>query len=270
MSVIDRLPDLRAAVDPIQQFEIHPLIEWRPFGVDLSITNSTLWMFIAVTAASVFFLIASRAKAMVPGRLQSAGEVIYDFVEGMVRGAVGESGMKFFPYVFTLFLFILTVNLFGLLPTIPGAPERLHTFTPTSHLVVTFALAVVSFSIVIVYGLIKNGLGFFKLFAPSGVPLWLLPLIVAIETISFLSRPISLSIRLFANMLAGHIILKIFAIFIVSLLGAGYAVGWISIFPFLGIIAVTLLELLVAFLQAYVFAMLTCIYLSDAEHAGHH
>ncbi|MEQ8936018.1 MAG: F0F1 ATP synthase subunit A, partial [Amphiplicatus sp.] len=207
---------------------------------------------------------------LIPGPLQSTAEVFYEFVADMVRGAIGKEGMKFFPYVFTLFIFILMANLLGLLPTIPGAPHGLHTFTTTSHIIVTFALAMLTISIVIGYGLYKNGLGFFKLFVPSGVPLWLLPLIVLIEVVSFLSRPLSLGIRLFANMLAGHIILKVFAMFIVMLLGAGAAYGWISIFPFLGIVAVTLLELLVAFLQAYVFAILTCIYLNDAVHAGHH
>jgi len=259
-----------AADGPMEQFEIVPLIQ-IPYGSNLlAFTNSSLWMVISVALASVFFIMAARKRALIPGPLQSTAEVFYEFVADMVRGAIGKEGMKFFPYVFTLFIFILMANLLGLLPTIPGAPHGLHTFTTTSHIIVTFALAMLTISIVIGYGLYKNGLGFFKLFVPSGVPLWLLPLIVLIEVVSFLSRPLSLGIRLFANMLAGHIILKVFAMFIVMLLGAGAAYGWISIFPFLGIVAVTLLELLVAFLQAYVFAILTCIYLNDAVHAGHH
>ncbi|MBY0422798.1 MAG: F0F1 ATP synthase subunit A [Parvularculaceae bacterium] len=269
MNVIERIFDFSAA-GPMEQFEIVRLIHWAPFGVDLSVTNSTLWMFIGVGLASLFLLVASRGRALIPGRLQGAGEVMHDFIADMVRGAIGEDGMKFFPYVFTLFIFILFANLLGLMPAIPGAPHGLHTFTTTSHIVVTLALALLTISIVIVYGFYKNGFGFLKLFVPSGVPAWLLPLIVLIEFVSFLSRPLSLAIRLFANMLAGHVILKIFGIFITLLLAEGLTFGWISVFPFLGIVAVTLLEILVAFLQAYVFAMLTCIYLSDAEHAGHH
>jgi F-type H+-transporting ATPase subunit a len=224
-------------------------------------------MFIAVGVAVVFFVAATRARALIPGRMQSAAEVLYEFVADMVRGAIGPEGMKFFPYVFTLFIYILLANLLGLFPSIPGVS---HTFTTTSHIAVTLALALLSIFIVIVYGFYKNGVGFLKLFVPSGVPAWLLPLIVLIEFVSFLSRPLSLAIRLFANMLAGHIILKVFAGFIISLLSAGGVVGAIAIFPFLGTVAITLLEILVAFLQAYVFAILTCIYLNDAVHVGHH
>ncbi|MEZ5929615.1 MAG: F0F1 ATP synthase subunit A [Parvularculaceae bacterium] len=261
--------DLYAA-GPMEQFEIVKLIPLSLGSLDISFTNSALWMIIGVSLATAFFVFAARGRALIPGPLQSVAEIMYEFVADMVRGAIGSEGMKFFPYVFSLFIFILMSNLLGLFPTIPGAPHGLHTFTPTSHIIVTFTLAMLTISIVIVYGFYKNGLGFLKLFVPSGVPLWLLPLIVLIEFVSFLSRPLSLAIRLFANMLAGHIILKVFAGFIISLLGAGVAFGWISIFPFLGTIAITLLELLVAFLQAYVFAILTCIYLNDAVHAGHH
>ena len=255
------------AAGPMEQFEIHPLFP-LPFGnLDVSFTNSALWMWIAVGLAILFFTAATRARAMIPNRMQSIAEIIYDFVADMVRGAIGPEGMKFFPYVFTLFIYVLLANLLGLFPSIPGA---YHTFTTTSHIAVTLGLALLSISIVIIYGFYKNGLGFLKLFVPSGVPPWLLPLIVLIEFVSFLSRPLSLAIRLFANMLAGHIILKVFAGFIISLLGAGGVVSLISIFPFLGTIAITLLELLVAFLQAYVFAILTCIYLNDAVNVGHH
>ncbi|MCA8888608.1 MAG: F0F1 ATP synthase subunit A [Parvularculaceae bacterium] len=255
------------AAGPMEQFEIVRLIPLTLGDIDISFTNSALWMWISVGVAIVFFVMATRSRALIPGRLQSVAEVMYEFVADMVRGAIGQEGMKFFPYVFTLFIYILLANMLGLFPSIPGVS---HTFTTTSHIIVTLALALVSISIVIVYGFYKNGLGFLKLFVPSGVPAWLLPLIVLIEFVSFLSRPLSLAIRLFANMLAGHIILKVFAGFIISLLAAGGVVGAISIFPFLGIVAITLLEILVAFLQAYVFAILTCIYLNDAVHVGHH
>ncbi len=197
-------------------------------------------------------------------------EVLYEFVSDLVRDTIGAEGRRFFPYVFTLFIWILIANIFGLLPTIPGMPHELHTFTPTSHLIVTLALAMLTITIVIVYGFWKNGLGFLKLFWPSGLPWPMYALIPAIEVISFLSRPISLAVRLFANMFAGHIILKLFAGFVVSLLSAGGAVMVFGLAPFLGAIAVTMLEFLVAALQAYVFAVLTCIYLSDAAHAGDH
>ncbi|MEL6359640.1 MAG: F0F1 ATP synthase subunit A [Pseudomonadota bacterium] len=255
------------AAGPMEQFEIVPLIPLTLGNLDISFTNSTLWMMISIAVAVVFFLSATRSRALIPGRLQSSAEVLYEFVADMVRGAIGPEGMKFFPYVFTLFIYILLANILGLFPSIPGVS---HTFTTTSHIAVTLALALLSITIVIVYGFYKNGLGFLKLFVPSGVPAWLLPLIVLIEFVSFLSRPLSLAIRLFANMLAGHIILKVFAGFIISLLGAGIAVKWIAIFPFLGTVAITLLEILVAFLQAYVFAILTCIYLNDAVNVGHH
>ncbi|MEO0398571.1 MAG: F0F1 ATP synthase subunit A [Pseudomonadota bacterium] len=255
------------AAGPMEQFEIHSLVPLTLGSIDVSFTNSSLWMFIAFGVAVLFFAAATRSRALIPGRLQSVAELTYDFVADMVRGAIGPEGMKFFPFVFTLFIYILLANLLGLFPSIPGVT---HTFTTTSHIAVTLGLALLTISIVIIYGFMKNGLGFLKLFVPSGVPGWLLPLIVLIEFVSFLSRPLSLAIRLFANMLAGHIILKVFAGFIISLLSAGGVVSAIAIFPFLGTVAITLLEFLVAFLQAYVFAILTCIYLNDAENVGHH
>ena len=188
----------------------------------------------------------------------------------MVRDSIGQNGMKFFPYVFTLFIFILISNWLGLMPSIPGAPHELHTFTTTSHIIVTFALALLTITIVIIYGFYKNGFKFLKILLPSGTPMWLAPLMIVIETIAFLSRPISLAIRLFANMTAGHVILKVFAGFVISLLSASAAMKAASIIPFLGLIAVTMLEILVGFLQAYIFAILTCIYLGDAEHAADH
>ncbi len=255
------------AADPMEQFEIHPIVPLAFGSLDISLSNSSLWMLITVGAATAFFLAASRAQALIPGRLQSIAELTYQFVADMVRESVGSGGMKFFPYVFTLFIFILLSNWLGLFPSVPGI---YHTFTTTSHLAVTFALALLTIVIVIAYGFAKNGLKFFNILLPSGTPLWLAPLMIVIEFIAFLSRPVSLAIRLFANMTAGHVILKVFAGFVVSLLGAGAALKAVSIIPLLGIIAVTLLEVLVGFLQAYIFAILTCIYLGDAEHAADH
>ena len=263
--------DFRVA-DPMEQFEILPIVDLKLGSIDISLTNSALWMLICTGAIIIFFFAATRRANLVPGRIQSMAEVLYEFVSDLVRDSIGAEGRKFFPYVFTLFIYILIANLFGLIPTLPfpGLPHAAHTFTTTSHIAVTFALSMLTILIVIVYGFIKNGLAFFKLFAPSGLPIWLYPLLVPIEVVSFLSRPFSLAIRLFANMFAGHIILKLFAGFIGSLLAAGGVVAVISIAPFLGAVAVTALEFLVALLQAYVFAVLTCIYLSDAAHAADH
>jgi F-type H+-transporting ATPase subunit a len=196
----------------------------------------------------------------VPSRAQSVAELSYEFVANTIQSTAGNEGMKFFPLVFSLFIFVLTVNLLGLLP---------YGFTVTSHIVITVALALLVFATVLVYGFWKNGLRFFRLFVPSGIPIYILPLIVFIEVLSFLSRPISHSVRLFANMLAGHITLKVFAGFIVMLSAFGFT-GWIgAILPLSLVVALTALEFLVAFLQAYVFAILTCIYLNDAIHPGH-
>ncbi len=253
---------------PMEQFEIMQIIPVHLGAYDISFTNSSLWMVIGVAAVSLFMFMATRRLSLVPGKMQSAGETLYIFIADMLRGAAGKEGMKFFPYIFTLFMFILASNLLGLWPSIPGTPAKWHTFTPTSHLIVTLALAMVTFTLVVVYGFYKNGLGFLKLFVPAGVPWWLMWLIPVIEVVSFLSRPISLAIRLFANMLAGHLIFKIFAGFVASLLAAG-AWGVIAILPLLGNFAVYLLEILVAFLQAYVFAILSCIYINDAIHPSH-
>lgn len=262
-------PSFRAA-GPMEQFEILPIIPLTFGDIDVSFTNSALWMTLGVGATIAFFFAATRRRALIPGRAQSVAEVLHEFVADLVRDTIGNDGRKFFPYVFTLFIFILVANFFGLIPSLPGTPHNLHTFTTTSHIIVTFALAMVTISIVIFYGFAKNGLKFLRLFAPSGLPLWLMPILVPIEIISFLSRPVSLGVRLFANMLAGHIILKLFAGFVISLLAAGGAVMALSLFPFLGAVAIFLLEFLVAALQAYVFAILTCIYLSDAAHAADH
>lgn len=261
--------DLRAA-GPMDQFQIVPIIPLPAGSNLLAFTNSSLWMLICTGAIILFFLIATRRMELIPGRLQSVAEVLYEFVSDLVRDIIGPEGRKFFPYVFTLFIWILIANLFGLIPTLPGLPHAAHTFTTTSHLAVTLALAMVTITIVVVYGLWKNGFGFFRLFAPSGQPFAMYFLLVPIEIVSFLSRPLSLAIRLFANMFAGHIILKLFAGFVVSMVGAGGIFAVMGIIPFLGAAAVTALEFLVAFLQAYVFAILTCIYLSDAVHAADH
>ena len=248
-----------SAIDPIHQFNIVEYGSADLFGRHFAFTNSSLYMLIAVGVIALLMIYGSRSQAMVPGRLQASAEMAYQFVAGMVRGSAGESGMKFFPLVFSLFMFILILNLIGLIP---------YTFTVTSHVIITVSLALIVFFTVLIVGFAKNGVHFLKLFVPSGVPIAILPLVVAIEIISFLSRPISHSVRLFANMLAGHITLKVFAGFVVMLLGAG---GWavISPLPFLFVIGLMALELLVAFLQAYVFAMLTCMYINDALHPGH-
>jgi len=249
------------ANDPISQFNIKELIPLEIGTTNISFTNSSLFMVATVVVTSAFFMWATSRRGMIPTRAQSFAETTYEFVANMLRDAAGSGGMRFFPLVFSLFLFILVINMFGMFP---------YFFTVTSHAIITVALALLVFATVLIVGIAKNGLGFFKLFVPSGVPVAILPLVVAIEVISFLARPVSHSIRLFANMLAGHITLKVFAGFIVSLgsLGAVGIVG--AILPLIMTIGLTALEFLVAFLQAYVFTMLTCMYLNDALHPGAH
>jgi F-type H+-transporting ATPase subunit a len=249
------------AADPIHQFEINKIFTIGKVGLqEIAFTNSAIFMLIAVAGIALVMIGMTRSRALVPGRLQSLAEISYEFVADTLKNTAGQEGMKFFPFVFTIFMFVLFVNIIGLLP---------YSFTVTSHIIVTAALALLVFFTVIVYGFYKNGLRFFKLFVPSGVPIYILPLIVLIEIMSFLSRPISHSVRLFANMLAGHITLKVFASF-VTMLAAFGLVGWVGAVLPLGLtVALTALELLVAFLQAYVFAILTCIYLNDAIHPGH-
>jgi F-type H+-transporting ATPase subunit a len=216
-------------------------------------------MVIAVLLTAAFFILSMRTRSLVPNRLQSVTEITHEFVANMLRESTGRAGMKYFPLVFTLFIFIFVGNMLGMIPGF---------FTVTSHLAVTAALALLVFATVLTVGFAKNGLRFFKLFVPEGVPILILPLVVMIEIISFLSRPVSHSVRLFANMLAGHITLKVFGGFVVMLLSAGtYAA--LAPLPLLMAIALTALEVLVAFLQAYVFTMLTCMYLNDALHPGH-
>jgi F-type H+-transporting ATPase subunit a len=247
--------------DPIHQFEIHNIVSLGSIGGhDIAFTNSALYMAIVVVGIAALLVGASSSRGLVPGRMQSIAELSYEFVADTIQSTAGKEGMKFFPFVFTIFMFVLFANVIGIIP---------YTFTVTSHIIITAALALLVFLTVLVYGIYKNGLRFFGLFVPHGIPIYILPLIVFIEVLSFLSRPISHSVRLFANMLAGHITLKVFASFITLLGGFGIAGMAGATLPLALVVALFALELLVAFLQAYVFAILTCIYLNDAIHPGH-
>ena len=247
------------AADPIHQFQITKLFSLGHIGgQEIAFTNSSAYMFLSVAVISLLML--GTGRQLIPGRLQSVAELSYEFVANTIRSTAGSEGMKFFPLIFSLFMFIMVSNFIGIIP---------YTFTVSSHLIVTVALALVVFFTVLFYGIYKNGLKFFKIFVPTGVPIAILPLVMFIEILSFFLRPVSHSVRLFANMLAGHIALKVFASFIVMLGALGVA-GWAGAVLPLGLtMALTALELLVAFLQAYVFAILTCIYLNDALHPGH-
>ncbi|MFH1342802.1 MAG: F0F1 ATP synthase subunit A [Pseudomonadota bacterium] len=247
------------AADPIHQFALKKIFTIGQIGgQEIAITNSSAYMFLSVAVISLLML--GTGRQLIPGRMQSVAELSYEFVASTIRSTAGPEGMKFFPLVFSLFMFICISNVIGVIP---------YTFTVSSHLIVTFGLALLVFCIVLIYGFYKNGLKFFKLFVPSGVPLYILPLVVVVEVISFFLKPVSHSVRLFANMLAGHIALKVFASF-VGMLGAIGFIGWVGAVLPLGLtVALTALELLVAFLQAYVFTILTCIYLNDAIHPGH-
>ncbi len=238
----------------MQQFEIKRLIPIDLFGLDASFTNASLFMVIAVALIVGFLILAMGRRQLVPGRLQSMAELSYEYIANMVRENLGEEGMQYFPWVFTIFMFILTLNLLGMIP---------HSFTVTSHIIVTFAFAVMVWVAVTLIGFWRHGVGFLRLFVPSGVPWWLLPIIVPIELISYFIRPISHSVRLFANMMAGHTMLKVFAGFVV---GLGLIGGWA---PFAFVVAFTGLEVVVACLQALIFTVLTCIYLNDALHMHH-
>jgi F-type H+-transporting ATPase subunit a len=248
------------ANDPISQFVIKPIVDIDVAGVDLSFTNSALFMALTVGTVALFLILSTTGRGLVPGRWQSLAEMSYEFVANTLRSSAGTEGMRFFPLVFSLFMFVLFANLLGMVP---------YFFTVTSHIIVTFALAMLVILTVVIAGLVRHGTHFFGVFVPSGVPMVIVPFVSVIEIISFLSRPISLSVRLFANMLAGHITLKVFAGFVVTLgtLGIG---GWLgAILPLGMTVAITALEFLVAFLQAYVFTVLTCMYLNDAVHPGH-
>jgi F-type H+-transporting ATPase subunit a len=247
--------------DPIHQFEIHNIVPLGHIGGhEIAFTNSALYMAVIVAGITTLLVGASAPRALIPGRMQSIAELSYEFVAETIQSTAGKAGMKFFPFVFTIFMFVLVANVIGIIP---------YTFTITSHIIVTAALAILVFLTVVIYGFWKNGLRFFKLFVPSGIPIYILPLIVFIEVLSFVSRPVSHSIRLFANMLAGHITLKVFASFVTLLGGLGIVGIAGATLPLALVVVLTALELLVAFLQAYVFAILTCIYLNDAIHPGH-
>ena len=242
---------------PLKQFEVQPILEINVFGLDLSFTNSALWMTITTVFIIAFFTIpflktkkTNSVEDLYPSRLQVASELGFNFISSLINDTVGKEGKKYFPLVFALFMFILFGNLFGMIP---------YSFTFTSHIIVTLALAMGVFIFVTVLGFVKHGVKFFGFFVIPGLPIYMLPLLIPIEVISYLSRPISLSVRLFANMLAGHTLLKVFAGFVSAL-------GFFGILPLVFIIALTGLEILIAFLQAYVFAILTCLYINDALH----
>lgn len=239
---------------PLDQFQIKPIVPIEIAGLNLAFTNSALWMTVAAAGATFFLVSAASGAKIVPGRLQSAAEMLYEFIAGMVRENVGDEGKKYFPFFFTLFMFVLFGNLVGL---IPGA------FTFTSHIVVTFTMALIIFLTITLIGFARHGTHFFSLFFPSGAPLATAPILIPIEVISYMSRPISLSVRLFANMTVGHIILKIFAGFVISL-GAFFVIP--GVVPFSVLVGIMALEFFVAALQAYIFTILACIYLHDAIH----
>lgn len=251
---------LASGLDPIHQFEVSRLINIPVGRWDLSFTNVSLFMVVTVVFSSLFLLLTSSSRGLVPTRMQSVSEMAYEFVASTLRESAGSQGMKFFPLVFSLFIFVLVANFIGLFP---------YFYTITSQIMITFALAMLVILTVLLYGFCKHGFRFMKLFVPGGVPVVILPLVTVIEVISFLSRPVSLSVRLFANMLAGHITLKVFAGFIVSMIALGPVGVGGSVLPLLMTVAITALEFLVAFLQAYVFTVLTCMYLNDAVHPGH-
>lgn len=235
---------------PVEQFKLKPLIPIEVGGVDLSFTNSALWMVIAIAGVTAFLTLSMSGRRLVPTRWQSMAELSYEFVAGMVKDNVGSEGRKYFPFVFSLFMFILACNLFGMLP---------YSYTPTSQIIVTFAMAFAVFVGVTIIALVRHGLHFFTFFFPSGAPVYMAPLLIPIEIISYFVRPVSLSVRLFANMMAGHTMLKVFGAFVVAL-------GVFGVAPLALIVALTAFEILVAVLQAYVFTILTCLYLHDAIH----
>ena len=236
-------------VSPMDQFQIKTIISLPPvMGLDLSITNATVFMVLNLLVLVALFAVTTHRVRLVPGRLQAAAEVIYELISGMVRTNAGTKGMPYFPFVFTLFIFLLVSNLTGLLPT---------WFAVTSHIAVTFALAAVIFVGVTIIGFMHHGLGYLRMFMPHGAPWWTGFILIPVEIISYLSRPISLSVRLFANMTVGHVLLEVIA-------GFAVVMGILGFFPAVFLVALTGLELFVAVLQAYIFAILTCIYLHDA------
>ena len=243
------------ASNPMQQFTVNKIgPEIKIAGIDLSFTNSSLFMVISASMILLFLFFGSKEKNIIPGKIQLIAEMFYTFVAKMISDTAGSKAKPYFPFIFSLFMFVLFCNMVGMLP---------YSFTVTSHIIVTLILALFIFIAVTFIGFIKHGFKYLRIFVPSGVPAILLPLITVIEIISYLSRPVSLSVRLFANMMAGHTMLKVFGGFVVSL---GILGGWL---PLSFSVALTGLEILVAFLQAYVFAILTCIYLNDALNLHH-
>lgn len=242
---------------PLEQFVIQPIAPMHIGAYNVPFTNSSLMMVIAVVLSTALIVLGMRRQAVIPGRFQAAVEMLYDFVHTLAFNNLGKKGMRYFPFVFSIFMFVLMGNMLGLMP---------FAFTYTSHIIVTFALAALVFISVITIGFIHNGFKFFSLFLPHGTPLWLAPLIIVVEIISFCARPISLSVRLFANMMAGHMMLKIFAGFIVTFLATGTAMSAMGVLPFAFNLAIIGLEFFVAFLQAFIFTILTCIYLHDAVY----
>ena len=243
------------SLNPMHQFVVYKIgPEINLSGVNLSFTNASLFMMISSIAILLLLFLGTKKKSLVPSKIQLVTELSYTFVAKMINDTAGSSARSFFPFIFTLFMFVLFCNMVGMLP---------YSFTVTSHIIVTFVLAAFVFIAVTVIGFIKHGIKYLELFVPKGVPIILLPLIIVIEIISYLSRPISLSVRLFANMMAGHTMMKVFGGFVISL---GLLGGWL---PLGFSVALTGLEILVAFLQAYVFAILTCIYLNDALNLHH-
>lgn len=235
---------------PLSQFEINPLIPIHVGDLNLSFTNSSLWMVIAVAIIFALMTLPTRGRALVPGRMQSIAEILYETTANMLRESAGREGREYFPFIFALFSFLLVGNLQGMIP---------YSFTFTSHIIVTFALALVVWVGTTIIGFMRHGAGFLSFFVPSGAPVWSAPLLVVIELISYLSRPVSLALRLFANMLVGHTLLKTIGGFV-------FVLGIAGVVPLAATVAITALEFLVAVLQAYVFAILSCIYLSDALH----
>lgn len=234
----------------MDQFKISTVKQISVADLDISLTNSAVFMVLSAVLIGLFLMIATSRRSLVPGRWQSAAELCYDIVARMVRDNVGSAGRAYFPFIFTVFMFVLFGNLVGL---VPGA------FTFTSHIIVTFALAAVVFVGVTVIGFVRHGFGYLRLFFPEGAPLWTALILVPIELVSYLSRPVSLSVRLFANMIVGHVLLKVIAGFVVVL-------GVLGVVPLAFLVGITALEFLVAALQAYIFTILTCIYLHDAIH----
>ncbi|MFT7433136.1 MAG: F-type H+-transporting ATPase subunit a [Alphaproteobacteria bacterium] len=242
-------------IDPVHQFQIHEIVNLNLMGVDISITNQSIWMLGIIGTLSLVLLIASTRLKTVPGRGQAMLEMVHDLILGTLKDSAGAKGVKYMPFIFTLFLFLLVINLAGM---VPGS------FTSTSQIYITGFMSFFIFLSVIVIGFATHGLKFLKLFTPAGIPMWMMPFIVVLEVLSFFVRPFTLAIRLCANMMAGHIVVKLFAYFITMMLGSGILVGIFSVLPFAGLIGITALEVFVAAMQAYIFTLLTCVYLNDA------